>query len=218
MKTKLIVLVFSVLMLPLPLPAPIVSYATVFVFPGYNLLSNPLSFGITNGANEIMAPIDGEVILTYNGSTFDYASYQASMGGWVDADFQPSSPPSLPPGKGFFLYNPGAQTNITFTGQIVPGPASTNIITLPPGYSLVGSRLPANVTNITSSPVNLPLIDGMLILRWNVTNYIMFAYDKAFGGWIDGDFNYQPAPAYNLGEGFFFFNPGHAVDWVQSLP
>jgi len=41
------------------------------------------------------------------------------------------------------------------------------------------------VTNITSAPVSLPLIDGMLILTWNGSGYVYSSYDSNFGGWVD---------------------------------
>ena len=82
----------------------------------------------------------------------------------------------------------------------------------------MGSPLPASVTNLTVAPVNLPLIDGMFVLTWNGTSYVMSFYDTAFGGWIDANFAPIAAPGYNLGQGFFIFNPGPAVTWTQSLP
>ncbi len=38
----------------------IVGYVNVPVPSGYSLLANPLKAGVTNGANEIMTPIDGD--------------------------------------------------------------------------------------------------------------------------------------------------------------
>jgi len=82
-----------------------VSYVSVGILGGYNLLANPLSAGATNGADEIMTPIDGELILTWEGRGFVVKGYDLAFGGWVDADtVTPSSPPSLPPGKGFFFF------------------------------------------------------------------------------------------------------------------
>jgi len=198
----------------------IVGYATVTVPAGYSLLANPLSAGVTNGANEIMAPIDSEQILTWNGTKFNYVSYDSGFGGWIDANFQASTPPSLPPGVGFFFYNPGSTaTNITFVGQVVPGPSSTNTLSLAPGYSLVGSPLPANVTDISAAPVSLPKIDSMQVLTWDGAKYVYTAYDSGFGGWIDANFQAKAAPSYSIGQGFFFYNPGQtAASWSQSLP
>jgi len=196
----------------------IVGYVNVPVASGYNLLANPLSAGVTNGANEIMAPIDGEQILTWNGASYDYVSYDSGFGGWIDAAFNPANPPELPPGKGFFLFNPLAATTVTFVGEVVPGPGVTNSMTIASGYNLVGSALPASATDIAAQPVNLPLIDGLQMLQWNGSAYVYSSYDSGFGGWIDAAFNPIPAPGYTVGEGFFFFNPLGTTSWDQWLP
>ena len=111
----------------------IVGYATVTIPAGYSILANPLSTGATNGANEIMTPIDGEQILTWNQATAGYnsVSYLSAFGGWVDDQLAAANPPSLPPGVGFYFKNPNAATNITFAGQVVPNPGSTNVTTWP---------------------------------------------------------------------------------------
>jgi hypothetical protein len=79
------------------------------------------------------------------------------FGGWVGADGSTAPHlPSLPPGQGFFFFNPVAATNVTFVGQVVPNPGATNQIPLAAGYNLVGSAIPATVTAITNAPVSLP--------------------------------------------------------------
>ena len=196
----------------------IVGYVNVPVPANYSLLANPLSAGVTNGANEIMTPIDGEQILTWTGSGYSYVSYDTGFGGWVDANFQPSKPPSLPPGKGFFFYNPGAATTVTFVGEVVPAPGVTNSLALPAGYSLVGSALPASVTAISAAPVRLPIVDGFQMLQWGGTGYIYSSYDSGFGGWVDANFQPKTEPGYTIGTGFFFYNPGAATTWQQWLP
>jgi hypothetical protein len=200
----------------------IVGYATVSIPAGYSILANPLSAGATNGANEIMTPIDGEQILTWNTATSSYnsVSYLSAFGGWVDDSLNASSPPSLPPGKGFFFKNPNAATNITFVGQVVPGPGTTNSVTLAAGYSMVGSALPANVSDITAAPVSLPLIDGMQVLTYNnaTSSYQSSSYLVAFGGWVNDALTSVPAPSLSIGQGFFFKNPNAAAAWKQSLP
>jgi len=196
----------------------IVGYVNVPISSGYSLIANPLSAGVTNGANEIMTPIDGEAILTWSGSAFNYVSYDSGFGGWIDINFNPSTPPSLPPGKGFFFLNPGAATTVTFVGSVVPGPGVTNSMALPSGYSLVGSPLPASASVITAAPVSVPQVDGMAILTWNGTAYTYRSYDSGFGGWIDINFNPATAPSYTVGQGFFYLNPGSSVNWNQSLP
>ncbi len=85
---------------------------------------------------------------------------------------------------------------------------------------MVGSALPANVSNITGAPVSLPLIDGMQILTFDnpTATYKRASYLTAFGGWVEDALNTVPAPSYSIGEGFFFKNPNAAAPWRQSLP
>jgi hypothetical protein len=200
----------------------IVGYATINVPSGNSLMANPLSAGVTNGANEIMPILDGEVILTWNSATskFNQTGYDSGFGGWVDANNAASSPPSLPPGLGFFFLNPGPATNITFVGQVVPNPGTTNHLSLPSGYSMIGSAIPATVTAITNAPVSLPVLDGMVILTWDSTaqKYVQTGFDSGFGGWVKADNSATVAPPYTIGQGFFFLNPGAATTWNQSLP
>jgi hypothetical protein len=196
----------------------IVGYATVTINAGYNLLANPLSAGVTNGANEIMPVIDGEVILTWNGKGYNYAGFDSGFGGWVDANNAATVPPSLPPGKGFFYLNNGTPTNFTFVGQVVPGPSSTNTMSVPIGYSLLGSPLPAAVAAITNAPVSLPVADGNVILTWGGKSYIYSGLDSGFGGWVDQNNSPSAAPAYAIGQGFFYLNSGTPFSWSQSLP
>lgn len=196
----------------------VVGYVNVPVASGYNLLANPLKAGVTNGANEIMTPISGSQFLTWNGAGFDYVAYEPDFGGWIDKAEQPSVPPTLPPGKGFFMFNPLAATTMTFVGEVVPAPGTTNSLPIPSGYSLIGSALPASATDITAAPVSLPKISGMQLLKWNGTGYSYAAYEPDFGGWIDKAEAPIAAPGYTVGQGFFLFNPGTASSWNQSLP
>jgi len=208
----------------------IVGYATIAIQPGYNLLANPLSAGATNGANEIMPILDGEQILTWSGTAFTEVMYDSGASptpGWVKADdTTPAAPPSLPPGKGFFFFNPAnTATNVTFVGQVIPGPSSSVTNVLASGYSLIGSLLPASVALITNTPVSLPIVDGMQILKWSGKAYVETMYDSGASptpGWVKADdTTATTAPAYNIGDGFFFFNPQPASNpqnWIQSLP
>jgi hypothetical protein len=101
---------------------------------------------------------------------------------------------------------------------VVAGLGETNVLTIPSGYSLLGSPLPARVTNITSAPVNLPLVDGMQILTWTGTDYDYSLYDSGFGGWVGTEFTPKQAPGYAIAQGFFYYNPGPPVQWQQPSP
>jgi hypothetical protein len=165
-----------------------------------------------------MTLIDGSQYLTWNGAGYDYVSYDTGFGGWVDASFNPSTPPVLPPGKAFFFFNPVGATTNTFVGDVIPAPGTTNTLQLVSGYNFVGSVLPASAAGISQSPVSLPLIDGMQILQWTGAAFSYSSYDTGFGGWIDASFSPIAEPGYTVGDGFFLFNPIGAQPWDQSLP
>ena len=195
----------------------IVGYVNKAIPSGYSLIANPLKAGATNGANEIMAEIDGSQILTWNGAGYDYVSYDSGFGGWIDAAFNPANPPQLPPGRGFFYFTPGASLTNTFVGEVIPAPGITNTLVLPSGYALVGSPLPAGGA-VSAAPVRLPAVDGLQMLQWSGSSYVYSSFDSGFGGWIDSGFNPIPEPLIAVGEGFFYFNPGGAANWQQWLP
>jgi hypothetical protein len=220
MRTQIIFSLVALLagLAPAKAQTDFVGYASVPFPSGFSLAVNPLSTGLTNGANEIGLLIDGEQIFTWNGAGFDTYAYDLSSNSWSDGASSRTTAPSLPPGRGFFFFNPGPSTNIVFEGRITPSPGGSNSIPLATGYSLVGSVLPASVTNIAIAPINLPLIDGMIILTWNGTGYVYSLFDSGLGGWTDSSLRPTLAPAYSLGQGFFIFNPGPPVTWVQSLP
>lgn len=203
----------------------VVGYVNVPVPTGYSMLANPLSTG-TNGANEIMTPIDGSFYLTWVNNGYSYKGYDTGYGGWVDANNVATTPPVLAPGTGFFFYNPAAATTLTFVGQVVPNPGVTNSLTLPTGYSMVGSPLPVggalSSTVTTGVPVapgtlNMPVIDGEFMLAWNGA-YVYRGYDSGYGGWVDANNATVAAPSIAVGQGFFFYNPGAPAQWLQALP
>src|SRR5262245_22309005 len=126
----------------------IVGYVNVSAPAGNTILANPLDKDGTNSANKIFTyganvlP-DGTIISTWTGYSYDSTTYDASLGidpgNWYDSNLNAKAPPLLPPGKGFFINLPTAYTN-TFTGNTIPGPASTNTVSVPAGNQLVGSR------------------------------------------------------------------------------
>lgn len=194
----------------------IVGFAKVHIDPGYNLLANPLSAGVTNGANEVLAPMDGQSVLTWAGTEFRTACYDVAFGGWTDANFNPAPPPSLPPGKGFFLYHPYPATNLTFVGDVVPAPCTTNCVVLSPGYNLVGSALPLELP-FDAPAFSFPKVDAMGFLTWTGYGYVVHIYDFAFGGWVGEDFLPWGPPVNKVGTGFFLFISEQATNWCQSL-
>ena len=196
----------------------IVGYVNVNVPVGYSLLANPLSAGVTNGANEIMPVVPDSQFLTWNGAGFDAVQYSSLFNAWVNpVTLDPANPPQLPPGKGFFYYTPTAST-VTFVGQVVPNPNATNNVTLPVGYSLVGSAMPIAATDITAAPARLPLIPDMQVQKWNGSGFNAAQYSSLFSAWVNpATLDPVPVPSIAPGEGFFYYTPT-VTTWSQWLP
>jgi hypothetical protein len=192
----------------------IVGYVNQVIAPGFNLIANPLSAGVSNGVNEIMSAPDAAIVATFNGVAYDTRTLDTGV--WYDNAFNATTPPTLPPGRGFFFFNPGTAYTNTWVGTVVPDPGVTNSLSLPPGFSLVGSVMPVAATDITAAPVSLPAIDACIVSTFNGVAYDTRTLDT--GVWYDNAFNAVAAPSYTVGKGFFYFNPGATAPWKQSLP
>ncbi len=192
----------------------IVGYVNKVINPGYNLIANPLSSG-TNGVDNVIVVPDASIVVTFDGVAYD--SRYIDTGAWLkSSDDSPTTAPTVPPGRGFFFFNPNPAFTNTFVGSVVPSPGATNTLSLPPGYSLVGSVLPV-AGAATAAPVGVPAIDACIIVTFDG-----IAYDSRYldtGAWLKSSDD-SPTSDHNLtvGQGFFYFNPGLAAPWTHTLP
>jgi hypothetical protein len=194
----------------------VVGYVNQVIPSGYSLIANPLSAGVSNGVNEVMVPPDACIVQSFNGISYDTRTLDGSD--WLSLpSFAPSSPPTVTPGNGFFFYNPGAAYTNTWVGEVRPAPGTTNTMSMPSGYSLVGSVMPVAGANIGAAPVGLPTPDGCIVSTFNGVAYDQRTLDGS--DWLSlPSFAITTAPGHVVGRGFFFFNPGSAVNWNQTLP
>jgi hypothetical protein len=185
----------------------------------FNMVANPFNTG-TNGANQVLPDVDQSQVLKWNPAAggFDTYTFDSGFGGWIDSSFN-NVVPTVPPGEGFFYFNPNATATLTFVGEVAAksGGSVTNVVT-GPGFRLVGSKIPYGGA-VSNASFNLPIQDNMQVLEWNgSTGYITSGYDSGFGGWIDDSFNNIAPPTIDAGQGFFYNNPSATVNWIQSLP
>ena len=191
----------------------IVGYVNVVLQPGFNLIVNPLKTGVSNGVNEVMAGLpDASIVSSFSGGVYDTRTLDT--GDWIDSNFAVTTPPLIPPGKGFFCYVPSLYTN-TFVGTVVPAPGGSNTMSLPPGFSLIGSPMPVGGT-VTNSTFNLPTPDACIVSKFAGGVYDTRTLDT--GDWIDSNFAITSVPSISVGQGFFYYNPGSSTNWVQTLP
>ena len=205
----------------------VVGYVNTTLPLGYSLISNPLSSGVTNGLNEIFSSIpDNTTFLVWTGTGYKYFDYDTTLGinadgsAWYDSNLNEAYPPAIPPGIGFFI-NPGKAMTNAFAGTVVGVNASTNITSLPLGYSLLGSALPVGGA-LTNAAVNFPFSDNTTFLIWTGTGYAYYDFDRTLGinadgsPWYDSNLNEAQVPNLNVGQAVFI-NPGVATNWVQNI-
>jgi len=202
-----------------------VGYVNVNLLHGYNLIANPL-----NGTNNLISTVipsapDSSVLYHFdtasqhyfNTDTYFFFGACDPNNGWYDQSFNPSTT-VLPPGIGFFLYNPGGSSSLTFVGDVPQGNLTNNIAA---NYGIYSSIVPQAGT-LTS--LGFPAQDSMVYYSYNAgaqhynqsLTYFFFGAGDPNNGWYDQSFN--PAdPTPSVAEGFLLRNPGSAVAWGRTF-
>jgi hypothetical protein len=195
----------------------IVGYVNVVMpaGPSYTLLASPFDDGKGNSATNWLDPNNTlpnkTQILTWNGSTFNNCG--KAGGAWAAS----AATTFIPPGTGFFVVLPPAQTTAitnTFVGTVTVPSGGSVTNSLPSGYSLWGSPIPFAGDLITSTNLAVIPIGTLLtanksqILTWNGSTYNV-------AGLVAGTWQNGPANL-NVGQGFFIVNRGAATNWVQQ--
>jgi hypothetical protein len=193
----------------------------------YNLFNNPLTIGVTNGANEVFGTNlpNGTQLFQWTGLTYTISTYDASIGAdannWYNGDETATAPtPVLLPGQGYFLL-PGTTFTNTYVGTVAVNVGSfiTNTATANQ-YNLLGSYLPV-AGAVSNSIVNFFPPNGTQLFQWTGLTYNVSTYDASIGAdannWYNGDETATaPTPVINVGDGFFVL-PGTTYTWVQGL-
>jgi len=195
----------------------IVGYVNVTYAAGSTIAVNPLDKDGINSGSNIFAygaqPLpDGSSVFKWTGSAYDV--YYTEAGDWFERDtVTPRTPPILAPGTGFFMKTPISFTN-TYTGNVLPGPGTTNTAAISAGSSLIGSRLPVS-GSVTQAIFNFPTVDGQSVFKWTGSAYDVYYFES--GDWFARDtVTPRPPPSVTVGEGFFFKTPS-GTSWTQWL-
>lgn len=191
----------------------VVGYVNVPVPTGYSLIANPLNStdnSVSNlfSANSLSGAALGSTVYTWNGAGFIGDNNDEFGGGWASPSL------SLPPGKGFFIKNPGAPYTNTFVGEVLTG----NLVNTPvAGYSLISSKVPQS-----GFVADLGLSAGLgdTIYMWNGAGFIAINNDEFGGGW-------SPAPPFTVdnvkgpqigvAQSFFYKNIALTATWVRNF-
>jgi hypothetical protein len=132
-------------------------------------------------------------IYKYNGSGYEIATF---FGGAWD---KPET--TMNPGEGAFINGPEAFT-ITFVGTVLQG---TNTISLPAGYSLVGSKIPQS-TDVSVLGLTQAMKEFDAVYIYNGSGYDIYTY---FGGAWD-----PSVPQIEVGHSVFV-NVGAPATWTR---
>jgi len=193
----------------------VVGYVTVFLFPGYSFMANPLNHTLTNSAvdnsltNLLANCPDGTEVFLWNSTrqAFEYpATFIASEGGW-DMNFD------LPPGQGLVVFSETLWTN-TFVGEVVL--SSTNFVAGKNKFSLLASVLPQ--PGALSGDLLFPPRDGadVYLFRTNSQSFSNpFTYFDGFGWFDPGTPDALSDPFIHVAESFFVQNPGPDANWIR---
>ena len=185
-----------------------VGYVNTVVYPGFNLIANPLSQGNTTIA---------ALLPTVPDSTSFYGWVSGPGGGFVIRQFvdglgwDPDGTPDIASGKGFFLQNVGASPfTVTFVGDVAQGSLSVGLVG---GLNLVGSKVPQ--TGLVSTGLGFPGQDSDLL----------YIYDNGPSGdngyiirqFVDG-LGWDPdEPTLGVGKGMWINSQGAHVSWVRAF-
>lgn len=179
----------------------------------YTLVANPLDNGTNtiNGLSIGAALPNKSQIVVYDNATAQYTTATKGSGVW-------GTNLPLPVGRGFFVKNGVAgspDVTNTFVGNVIAASPSTNTVSVPIGYSLVGSPLPIGgvLTDVGPNKLNL---DAALANKSQVVVYdnsgagVYTTATKGSGVWGTN------LPI-SVGQGFFIKAQTAGSNWVQVL-
>jgi hypothetical protein len=208
----------------------VVGYINVTVAPGYNLIANQLDVDGIDTVTTVLNPgtpssQEGATTLKFSNGGFlsdTYANNTGDVGfiGWYDSNTGNPSTNTIPPGVGFFYFNPGASATLTLTGTVLQG---TNSVHLGSGYSLISTIAPQAITLDTTATNNFPAGEGDVFLGFTGgtfsqnDTYAATTADVGFIGWYDSNTGNPASPTPAVGQGFFYYNAGSAKSWSRNF-
>lgn len=180
----------------------VVGYVNLDLVKGWNLVANPLDAGVNTLEALIQGVPDGTAVMKFqNGSFTALSGYDEMFEAW-EIDY------TINPGEGFFINVPEACT-VTFVGEVKAGNHS---VTIPAGWSMVGSPTPVAGTLADIGFVGPVVGDGDSVMAWNPTAQrynSVNGYDELFEAW---EFDQTVA----VGEAFFV-NKASTSTWTRAF-
>ncbi len=172
-----------------------VGFVNLTIPAGYSMISNPLSTSNNTLDNVIPSVVAGTTVYQWTGTGFKIATYD---GGWTPANHGIT----MNPGQGVFIFTVNSAT-LTFVGEVPTG--NTSNISIPAGYSIVGSPVPQ--TGSLSS-LQFPAQPGDTVYRYINNQYQISTWD---GSTWSGQ---NPTPA--VGEAFWSYKV-NSQSWTRNF-
>jgi hypothetical protein len=174
----------------------VVGYINVPVPAGFSMIANQLDSG--NNTVSSLLPSVPEGVTLYKFVSGAYLINGFEFGEWSLPNM------TLDPGEGAFIFNPGAEFNALFVGEVKQGSLQTGI---PQGFSIVASQVPQ--TGALDTVLGFPVVDGDTVYLFNNATG-----SYSISGFEFGEWSIVPTP--KVGEAFFV-NKVAAVVWTRDF-
>lgn len=180
----------------------VVGYVNLDLVPGWNMIANPLDAGVNTLEALIQGVPDGTSVMKFKDGGFTALStYDELFEEW-GVNYE------INPGEGFFI-NVSEATTVTFVGEVKAG---NHTVTIPAGWSMVGSPTPVAGTLAAIGFVGPVVEDGDSVMAWNPAAQAytpMNSYDELFEEWGFDQ-------TVDVG-GAFFVNKASASTWTRAF-
>ena len=182
-----------------------VGYVNTTIFPGFNLIANPLVQANTQLGTLLPAVPDSTSFYGFTpGVGFIIRQFVDGIG------WDPDGNPDIAAGKGFFLQNAGTSSfTVTFVGDVAQGVLSIPVVN---GFNLLGSRVPQS--GLISSVLGFPGQDSDSAYIYNndgvTAGYVIRQFVDGIG-WDPDE------PALGVGKGIWINSSGAHASWVRTF-
>ena len=193
----------------------VVGYINLPMAPGFTLATSQLKASPNNSLNNVLPSVATESqVLKFSNNNYSTDIFDGSA--WLDNNTGDPSTTTVSPGEGFFFFNPNpTAATVTLVGEVTTGNGLT--VTLGSGFTLAGSIVPQSIALDPANGFNDVLEMQYLTFNSATQNYNTTLINDGTG-WLNnetGDPVPDPTPA--VGQGFFIFNPGAAVQWTRNF-
>jgi hypothetical protein len=181
---------------------------------GLNLIANQLNNG-TNGLNQVIPAPGAQVgdqLLTFTGTDYNVDVFDGSA--WLDNNSGNPTATTVSPGQGFFYVPAGANTTLTFVGEV---PQGTLNLALPATLALVSTKTPQalELSAANGFPMAAAGAGGGQVLYFSqaINDYVVYVTDGT--GWFDNNSGDPVTLTPAVGQSWFW--QGTATAWNRNF-